>query len=793
MQLAKTVVIVALLVGLTCSIAHSAEHFLSPDGDDDAAGTREAPWQTLQKASETAEAGDTVILLPGSYPGQLRPVNSGTAEEPIVFRSEPRMGARLIGADGEMSIVLEDVEHVRVEGLHVRPEASRSGWMIIRNSSNIVVDDCHMADSTGGMTHMENCEDIRVLNSVFHRHTGGINMFRVSGVTRLVFEGNVISRAGHCPLQLFPPNTNQYLVIRGNVFHSAWGRNFESFHDRDVLFENNIITHAFNSGWSASSHAKLNYTRGIVRFNRVFRNVGGPVSMSPWARDDGYLDTKRLYNNVFDDNAHHGISVASSHENTRDLLLVNNIFSRNDRHGVHRQLSLRGGTPEQLRLASNAFSAVDPELTEVRDYDDNLPLETLQSAEIREEHGTRYEDNLTVAPGYVDPDQYNHALRDDSPLRSAGRFLTAAREDGAGNLLPVEDAAYFYDGFGIEGEQGDIIAVGSAEQRAQVLAVDHEANTLLVDRELAWEAGDPVSLPWSGDAPDIGAYEHGDDGRAAVQVEVEPFRARPGEQITMRAVVHGAAEPAQVRWWLGDTNYAEGAEITHTYEEEYDYAIRVQVVDGEGRSHRGTGYAWVQEPVDPAEPLIHSWWGPDDDRAWWLWKSYRPGPTAYRDVVEGGVRHGPNTRNIPEGYEPPGDGVNYRHVMAHEAEARLTAQIHPDGWDIDRYPRIFMRYRVGEGTPVAITLRPFSGSAPTITIAASPAASVSEERWLTGEVLHDDGQWHELEVDARVIRELAPDLQVLEGMRIGASPRGDVVEGHWYDLDEVIIGPAVDE
>ena len=787
MKLARTFVM-AVMVAAPCE---AAQYYLSPDGNDAAAGSHEAPWQTLRKASEAAEAGDTVILLPGEYEGQLRPVNRGTAEKPIVFRAEPRMGARLIGAEGAVSIVLEDVEHVRVEGLLVRPKAPRSGWMIIRNSANVVIDDCHMADSTGPMTHVDNCEDIRILNSVFHRHTGGINMFRVSGLTRLVFEGNAISRAGHCPLQFFPPNTNQHLVIRGNVFHSAWGRNFEFFHDRDVLFENNIITHAFNSGWSASSHAKLNFTRGIVRFNRVFRNVGGPVSLSPWARDDGYLDTMRLYHNVFDDNAHHGITVASSHKNTRDLLLVNNIFSRNDRHGVHRQLSLRGGSPEQLRLENNVLAGKELDRTVLRDYGDTLPLDRLQSPQIREEHGTRYQGNLGVAPGYADPDQYNHALRADSPLADAGRFLTAAREDGTGRLLPVEDAAFFYDGFGIEGEQGDVIAVGTARQRARVVAVDHQANTLRIDRELAWQAGEPVSLPWSGDAPDIGGYEHGEGGRVAVQVMVDPFRARPGEQITMRAVVHGAAEPAQVRWWLGDTNDAQGAEITHRYEEEYDYAIRVQVVDSEGNSHRGTGYAWVAEPADPTEPLVHSTWCPDDDWAWWLWKSYRPGPTAYCDVVEGGVRPGPNRRHVPADYQPPGQGLNYRHVMAPEDQARLTAQIHPRGWDIDRYPRIFLRYRVGEGTPIAITLQAFSGRAPAATIAASPAASVTEDRWLTGAVLHDDEQWHELEVDARVVRQLAPDLQVLEGMRIGAAPRGDVVKGHWYDLDEVIIEPAV--
>jgi hypothetical protein len=66
---------------------------------------------------------------------------------------------------------------------------------------------------------------------------------------------------------------------------------------------------------------------------------------------------------------------------------------------------------------------------------------------------------------------------------------------------------------------------------------------------------------------------------------------------------------------------------------------------------------------------------------------------------------------------------------------------------------------------------------------------VSDDVRVADHVLVDDGQWHELEFDARLIREVAPNATHLEGMRIGAAPREDVVEGHWYDLDEVMIGP----
>ncbi|MGM0493863.1 MAG: right-handed parallel beta-helix repeat-containing protein [Armatimonadota bacterium] len=778
----------ALTVAALGSCA-AEQYYLTPDGDDGDAGTREAPWQSLEKASEAAEAGDTVILLPGDYPGQLRPTSSGTDEAPIVFRAEERMTARLTGESGEMAIVLDGLEHVRLEGLHVRPDGAGRGWLIVRNCSHVTIDDCRMIGSTGGASHIDTCEDVTVRNSAFERHTGGINMLRVSDTTRLLFEGNTISRAGHSPFQFHPDHSNSYIVIRGNVFHAAWGRSFEHFGTQHVLFEHNIVTNAFNSGWSGSANAKFATTLGIFRFNRVFRNPHGPINLYPFR--DVYLDSIRLYNNVFDDNEHYGIAANSSHGQTRDLLFANNIFSRNDEYGWQRQIRLSGGTPEQVRLVSNVFATSGPEEAVVSDYGEELTVEALESEEVRDERGARYLGNMNVEPGYRDWENYDHALREDSPLRDAGCFLTAAVGAGDGTLLAVEDAAPFYDGYGIDGEQGDLVAIGTAEQRARVVEVDHEASTLRLDREVRWEDGDPVSLAWSGAAPDIGVYEHGDDGRAAAQVVVEPFEVTPGEQVTMRAVVHGDARPESVRWWLGDGKVAEGAEITHVYDEAYDYAIRAEVHNADGRIHRAPGYVRVEESVDPSEPLIHSTWGPEDDSAWWLWKSYGyPGPAGYRDVVEGGVRHGPNTRNIPAGYEPPGDGTNYRHVRAPADEGGIPARIHPVGWDIDRYPEVFVRYRLGEGTPLVVALKPFGRSA--LRVAINPAVE-SNLTPVADYVLHDDEQWHELTFDVRMVREEYPDLQVLEGLYFVRSSRSAVKEGHWYDLDEVIIRPATGE
>lgn len=82
------------------------EFFVSPTGDDQAAGTREAPFASLERARDAirarqAEGGITVTLLPGTYPRTatfiLETQDSGTPASPVVYRAEPGQTVRLNG------------------------------------------------------------------------------------------------------------------------------------------------------------------------------------------------------------------------------------------------------------------------------------------------------------------------------------------------------------------------------------------------------------------------------------------------------------------------------------------------------------------------------------------------------------------------------------------------------------------------------------------------------------------------------------------------------------------------
>ncbi len=114
--------------------------------------------------------------------------------------------------------------------------------------------------------------------------------------------------------------------------------------------------------------------------------------------------------------------------------------------------------------------------------------------------------SINSNPLFTDTAMQDYTLQAGSPCIDAGRFLTLTTASGAGTTIQVEDAVYFSDGYGLI--DGDEIAVGT-NPVARVTAVDYETNTISVDQSLTWEAGTPVSYPYNGSTPDIGAHEYG--------------------------------------------------------------------------------------------------------------------------------------------------------------------------------------------------------------------------------------------------------------------------------------------
>ena len=102
-------------------------------------------------------------------------------------------------------------------------------------------------------------------------------------------------------------------------------------------------------------------------------------------------------------------------------------------------------------------------------------------------------------------------------------------------FLPVEDARFFYDGFGLEGEKGDVIMVGPDKKLARIIRIYPRQKILHLDRPIPVKPGETVQLAYEGNAPDLGAYEFNAAKSTGPVFDDKSIRQNPDPQTLLKA------------------------------------------------------------------------------------------------------------------------------------------------------------------------------------------------------------------------------------------------------------------
>jgi len=131
-------------------------YFVSPNGCDNAPGTMDLPWKTIETAVNKVSAGDILYIRGGEYllKEAVQCKKSGTPSKPIVYSAfegeTPILDAKDINFYREKdkysfghetgAIFLYQVEHIEVVGIHVKNSTGHG--IAVRDSNNITIDRC---------------------------------------------------------------------------------------------------------------------------------------------------------------------------------------------------------------------------------------------------------------------------------------------------------------------------------------------------------------------------------------------------------------------------------------------------------------------------------------------------------------------------------------------------------------------------------------------------------------------------------------------------------------------------
>jgi hypothetical protein len=91
----------------------SSTYYVSTTGSDSNNGTQSYPFATIQHADSVVAPGDTVVVLDGTYQGNITLTANGTSGSPITYKAQNKWQAKLVGTGtGDGSAV------IRVSGAH---------------------------------------------------------------------------------------------------------------------------------------------------------------------------------------------------------------------------------------------------------------------------------------------------------------------------------------------------------------------------------------------------------------------------------------------------------------------------------------------------------------------------------------------------------------------------------------------------------------------------------------------------------------------------------------------------
>lgn len=381
--------------------------FVAADGDDAKAGTFFCPYRTLQKAADSAVAGDSVYVLPGFYNQKCVIKNRATKDKPILYRA---LGRVVIDYPGDIALTgplpkirdanvpisspehlyypyyrgavvrIENSAYITFDGFNIRSskwfglaalyckglsvkhctvQDTMSSGIYILESNDVTVAYNEVMRACGFNKRIEshgsqecisivNCDGFEVgYNRV---HEPGIYGWTEGGGSGVGGEG--IDAKEHSKNGKIHHNY-VYNILRGAFYCDAWAS-----HDFGNIEVFNNVAHDCIAGMGIG--AEDGGTAGNLSFynNLIYNMRWGGFGIASWG-PNGDKKNIKIYNNLVYNCKLGGIGLGD--ERNTDIDVFNNISFKN---GPGEQDNYDAGTAKNVRHRGNLFG-LDPKFIDI--------------------------------------------------------------------------------------------------------------------------------------------------------------------------------------------------------------------------------------------------------------------------------------------------------------------------------------------------------------------------------------------------------------------------------------------
>jgi hypothetical protein len=558
----KRLLSIVLCIAFAQIQATAHTYYVKVGGNNGSAGTSEGTaWATIAYANSQLTAGDTVLILPGTYTDQIAPTNNGSSSAWIVYKGSNPNGRPVI----HPTSLIRSAQLTNKTYVCVRDIGLTHGFEIDGGSHNMFYrDSCAFDESTiranyYGIGRLVGSSFNIIRRCFFNRgdgldaeYGGGAGMSITADASPQYAADNLIdscmsiqaSDAGYSQAGWQHYDRTAYVADTAKWCHTGFLIE-DGINTFDTLLEYCVVQQCgINSADRDGTGKRLN--------GHAFELLGENSLIVRYClavNDTGVVGTHDILDNWYWDeigiSADYQTGVAS---NASDYYIYNNtIWGRCDNPEEHYivrpELTPMGDsygvTLENINFKNNIFARetgstrltyeamTDVAHTNFPDYwfrnlfyrttgtgvgsilDNSGYIGNFTIAELETSYPTRWGSNTLAYPKFIDTTSrgvwINLGLQAGSPAIDAGAPLTYANGSGSNTSLTVDDAGWFWAG-------NELVSGDSIKFNGQIRRIiSRVGNTLTLDRAATWAADDPVyyykSGHWYGDLPDLGAFE----------------------------------------------------------------------------------------------------------------------------------------------------------------------------------------------------------------------------------------------------------------------------------------------
>jgi Right handed beta helix region/Purple acid Phosphatase, N-terminal domain len=516
-------------------------YYVAPWGNDRNSGSLDAPWATLSHVSYSLQAGETLVLRGGIYPNDHLTVPSGVSsqQQPITVVAYPGEVPAITGS-GSYGTVMNVHSPMVINGVtFLRSDVND---VVDLWSSDVTVQNCTFKESGGQFIRINGVNNITIQNNVFDTNgyidtDGEDDAIAILGASNILIQNNYATRNGHYFADAvynsgFGPSKN--IVLRDNTIDQHWGGAIAETGQgsQNMLIEGNRISHVGEGVAYVKTGFELNASNNIVRNNIVTAVAGwygnnGLVLTGQYNIKDSSSENNRIYNNVFYNIGYLPIYLSQRQHSDNDFnyvtnnKIVNNILFDNETQGAmfyrpaakvyvlfdtyHSPNNPWPFFPYNNYLLNNIIGD-NPGDNDLFQYNTPTTYHEWAMGSVQSNYSGYVSGNLQADPEFVNAAGGDFRLSASSPAIDAGAHLAHTTASGTSATIPVDDAYFFTNGFGIVG--GDSIKVGH-NAPVTVTAVNYQGKTLTLNAAVSFNRGDAVDLAnYSGAAPDLGAFAY---------------------------------------------------------------------------------------------------------------------------------------------------------------------------------------------------------------------------------------------------------------------------------------------